>query len=234
MKKLTEIVAKNVLCLEVGQVVGYVLKVVFDSDELSVAGIVVVDNESEQEFFVDSKNFKICQDVVIIKNIVSMQNISCQSQHLIGLNVYSDDGVDFGKIKEIYLKNNKIFKIKTSKCEFLPKNIQKIGENCLIFGNKKKKVKVLFELKSRPIPKVMIQENKKEIKSLNQEEVFFDGEKPMREYANLNSIIGKVVTQNILGLNNELVARKGDKINKNIISKAKMHNKLNLLMIYCC
>ena len=55
---------------------------------------------------------------------------------------------------------------------------------------------------------------------------------PIRLYANSNQLLGKLVTSEILGYNNELIAQKNDIINQKIINKARLHNKLNLLNYY--
>ena len=57
-------------------------------------------------------------------------------------------------------------------------------------------------------------------------------ELPTRIYLNTKSLLGQVVTEDILGYNNELIAKKNDVINTKIINKAKLHNKLIILKYY--
>ena len=52
---------------------------------------------------------------------------------------------------------------------------------------------------------------------------------PIKTYANKSLLMGKILTNDILGFNNEIIGKKDEKITEKIIKKAINHNKLNFL-----
>ena len=52
-------------------------------------------------------------------------------------------------------------------------------------------------------------------------------------YSSSRLLIGKLTTNDVFGYNNELIIKKNEIITKNIIEKAKKHNKLTFLMFNC-
>ena len=78
---------------------------------------------------------------------------------------------------------------------------------------------------SEDLPKVTISDFQKNENS-------FAYSNPYKIIANQESLIGRKMTCDILGYNNELVAKKDEVISAKTINKAKRHNKISLLSYY--
>ncbi len=232
MEKVSKIISKKVLTLDNASQVGYVVNVIFDDRVKYFTGLIIVDDESENSFILQKEDiYSMSDEVIMIKSASRLQfNISSKSNNPVGKEVYDCHGNFLGRVIDVELQGKVVKKIITSLCEFPQKFVRKSGDNFLIFGTyQKEKKEVDFkekvgEYKSDFLPQVTITdipkvENKKT-------------ESPMRLYANSSLLIGKTVTNDIFGYNNELIAKKYDKINQKIINKAKRHNKLIILNYY--
>lgn len=232
MEKVSTFISKKVISLEDGNLVGYVLNVFFDEQLKTFEGLIVVDEESENTFVLNRGDIvSNGQDCIMIDNNLCLQfNISSYSNNPIGKQVYDCYGVLLGRVKDIELYGKSVKKIITDKCEFPQRLIRKAGENFIIFGspkktNKKKTfVEQVGEEKLNNHPKITI--------SAQDTQDITHIENPIRLYANPSLLLGKIVTSDIIGFNNELIAKKFDVIDKKIINKASLHNKLNLLTFY--
>ncbi len=233
MEKISSFISKKVISLEEGNLLGYVINVVFDEDLKIFEGLIVVDEESENTFFLNKKGVVSSgDDCIMIDSSAKLQfYISSLSNNPINKIVYDGFGNMLGKVIEVEVQGKQVKKIITSKCEFPPKYVRKMGENFIIYGvgKKQKNIKTfkssigeIAKENNLPLSYVMVQEQAENKQP----------ESPSRLFANASSLIGKMVTNEILGLNNELIANKFDVIDKNIINKAKNHNKLNLLAYY--
>lgn len=233
MEKISKFISKKVISLDDGNLVGYVLNVVFDENLKMFKGLIVVDEESENTFMLDKADIaSIGEDCVMIDDCLKLQfNISSLSNNPIGKQVYDCFGNMLGTVKDVEIYGKTVKKIITDKCEFPQRLVRKSGDNFIIFGSPKKKnsPKTFGEQiggenqpASLPVSYVTIQPQP----NLN------ETESPTRLFANSNSLIGKMVTNEVLGMNNELIAKKFDIIDKKIIKKAQNHNKLNLLAYY--
>ena len=227
-----------------GNVVGYVLNLVLDEDVKNFLGCEIVDDESENSFFLNQKNIiAVGDDCVMIDDSANLElGFFSSSNNPIGKKIYDQKGIYFGRVIEVETKGKIVKKIITNKCEILPKYIKKVGEDFILFSkeenNKKQKKQNNFlnikidEKLNEKLPKIIsmnslqIQENKQ----INSNE---KNQKQLRQFFNSNSLVGKIVTEDLFGLNNELIARKNEIINKKIIDSAKLHNKLNLLAHFC-
>lgn len=234
MKKLNDYISKKVISLDEGNLVGYVVNLVFD-DELKIFdGLIVVDEESENTFILDRQHIvSEGDDCVMIENSAKLQFcISSMSNNPINKDVYDGFGNILGRVKEVEAEGKFVRKIITNRCEFTPRFIRKAGDNFIILGRKKvRRDKGSFK---GQVGEVSNNETVLPISYVSTEgdSNFGVAETPARLFANSNILIGKMVTNNILGLNNELIASKFDIIDKKIINKAKNHNKLNLLAYY--
>lgn len=240
MEKISKIISNKVLSIEEGCEAGYVLDVVFDEELKTFEGVKVVDEESENIFFLSRKNIlSFGQECIIIENSLLLElEIFSQTNNPIGKNVYDKSGTFLGKVQEVEIAGKNVKKLITNKCEIPPKFIQKSGEDFLLFGltknSKKNKIKPIFKEKqitekiSEILPNVVTMpmaetaENKEERNTDN-------SQNQMRLFINPSQLIGRQLTADLFGFNNELIARKNEVINKKILNNAKNHNKLNLL-----
>lgn len=221
MENLKNIFGKNVIALNLGENIGYILNVAFDEGLKKVLGYIVCDNESEEEFFLDLKAVKAESEAgVLVDSAMSLCINDTDCSNPFGKMVLSDDGEPLGTVIDIVIRKNNVEKIITTKGEIFPKNIEIVGKNYVIFSKNKKKRKNIIRIKSTvSLPKVEILSQKKAQATL-----------PARAYVTPSRLLSKCATIDIFGLNNELIIKKGEKITQEKINKAKKHNKLNYLI----
>lgn len=214
-------VAKILISKEDGRRVGYVLDRALDCENLISTGYYVVDEETEGEFFVKTEDvLSESREFVLIDNASVLQFVSTRKENLFGKIVIDDQGNNYGYVENLILKKNKIEKIITNKCEIIKKNIKKIGFDAIFVGfskNKNKKNNFIFSEKHKFSNIVVTVQQP--IQSYVQEKVNLS-----TEY-----YIGKVSLRDVFGYNNERIVAKGAVVSKNIVAKAKKHNKLNEL-----
>lgn len=225
MEKISNNISKKVISLNEGEFIGYILDAVFDEDLDSLQGFLVVDDESEETFILNKENIKSVGDDCIMMD--STHNLKRSFDEYtfnpIGKNVYDVSGVYLGTVIDVVVQGRAVRRIITDKCEFFKRNIRKIGKNNIIFGKKPLKntkrqaLFVVDESLNQKVTTLSVKEKQS---------------KPYRIFANQSSIIGRTMTSDLYGYNNEIIAKKFDIINQNIINRAKLHNKLNFLLYY--
>lgn len=234
MEKLSEIISKNIYAIDEGKMVGYILCPVFENCFLQ--GYIVCDDEVEQEKFLSSKDIvSSTKQAMFINSIFDMQNVEIITAiSPLGKLVFDNQGTNFGRVEECFIENNYIKKLQTNLCEIMQKNISTIGQDCVIFNKNKKNRKKTIKNYNKNInlitklPKVEIL-NKIENKN---EMLEFSSTLPIKAVANKSKLIGKKITKDILGFNNEIIAKQDEIITEKIIKKANKHNKINLLFFY--
>ena len=242
MKKVNCLISKNVISLDEGKKLGYVLDVVFDDPLKTFQGLIVVDEESENNFFLpEGRIVSTGENCVMVESEMDLEfQILSSSNNPIGKEVYDEKGGNLGRVCDVFCEGKRVKKIATNKCEIPQKYIKKSGVNYIIFGiysNKKKnksnnffKNKIEVDNIKDKLPKVVISsavENR-------QENLISVGAStmPMRLFAGDSFLLGRTVTKDLFGMNNEIIARKNEKIDKKIIKNAKNHNKLNFLAFF--
>lgn len=231
MEKISNFISKKVISLDDGNLVGYVLNVIFDENLKYFDGLIVVDEESENSFVLKREDIvSTGEDCVMIDNSLKLQFYISSSNNPIGKLVYDCHGNMLGRVIDVEILGKSVKKIITDKCEFPQRLIRKAGDNFIIFGAPKKGKKdksfaqQVGENQSTELPLSYV--------TIQSSQVPTNSEPPTRLFANSASLVGKMVTNELLGLNNELIAKKFDIIDKKIINKARQHNKLNLLAYY--
>lgn len=244
MEKISGLVSKKVLSLSQGNIVGYVLNIVFDDEIKNFMGCEVVDDESENTFFLNKKDIiSVGDECVMIDDSASLQlGFFSASNNPIGKKIYDRKGIYYGRVKEVEIKGKIVKKIITNKCEILPKYIKKIGDDFILFSQEKNSKKQknqnnfssikIDEKISEKLPKIISMDGLQngDKTQLNSSTI---NKNQLRQYLNPMTLIGKIITEDLFGLNNELIAKKNEIINKKIIDVAKNHNKLNLLAHFC-
>lgn len=235
MEKLSSFISKKVISLREGNDVGYVLNLAFDEELKALKGFIVVDDESEHTFMVRIENVKNINDecIVIYSNTQLEFYLKDDCNNPIGKIVYDKDGVNLGRVVDVIVSGRVVKKIITDKCEFLQRYIYSIGD-FIIYGTKGKKTDFKFNRQDEYMPKVYIQQAETNIITNDTSSSYPTGgqSKPYRITANQNILTGRVATSDIFGLNNEIIVKKNEKITTKIINKAKLHNKLGLLIYY--
>ncbi len=231
MEKLSNIISKKVISLESANQVGYVVNMIFDERVKFFTGLIIIDDESENSFVLKREDiYSIGDETIMIKSEDCLQyNISSNSNNPVGKTVYDSNGNCLGVVCDVFLSGKVVKKLVTTFCEFPQRFVRKSGDNFLIYGIYKKEKEKTFKEKvevanATTLPKATIAQ------SLNNDGI--KPESPTRIFVNSNLLLNKIVTNEILGFNNEIIAKKNDVISQKIINKAKAHNKLNLLNYY--
>lgn len=229
MEKVSNFISKNLITLDKGENAGYILNIVFDDDLNRIQGFVVANDDTDRLYLLQKEDVKaIGADYIMTSSLDKLTLfLEEEENNPIGKCVVDTAGFSLGRVIDVLVQGNIVRRIITNKCEFFRKNIRKLGKNYLIFGSKEKKQTVapkeVFKVSSDNLPNVYIQSAKQNSGTVS---------KPYRILANQNSIIGRTMQSDLFGYNNEIIAKKYDIINQNIINRAKMHNKLNFLVYY--
>lgn len=202
-----ENIAKQVVSIEEKKYVGYVLKPYIDFKTFKKAGYIIVDEETEQEYFVDIEFVKTSANYLLIESEKNLE--LCGESEELRKRVISDTGEDFGRISNFVFTGKTLRKILTEKCEVGAKNIVDSGDDVLF---------VSFKRKRRKFPRFEKEDMKVEIMTL-----------PPVINLSPTHYLGKTAVKTLLGMNNELIVKEGDKVTKQIFDKAKRHNKINEL-----
>lgn len=231
MEKISNFISKKVISIDDGNLVGYVLNVIFDENLKNFQGLIIADEESENVFVLNREDIvSIGDDCVMIDNAVKLQFFISSSNNPIGKLVYDCHGNMLGRVQDVEISGKSVKKIITDKCEFPQRFIKKAGDNFIIFGTPKKAKETksfneqVGEYDAGEIPLSYV--------TINAGQSSVAQEQQTRLFANSSALVGKMVTNEVLGLNNEIIAKKFDIIDKKIINKAQRHNKLNLLAYY--
>lgn len=220
MKKISDVISKPVFKTN-GQKYGYVIAVELSVDCTKLTSLIIVDDESETQAKIDASEIVYGKDAIFLKTepiFVEAYNFSSPINKM----VYDKNAKSLGRVEEVFLRSNKIVGISTNQLCFLPKNISVNGESAVIlFGKKQKRKAFDFNLaKLQPEQYVEITEAQTQIV-------------PYRVELTGKSLIGKIATRDILGLNNELIIKKHEVITQKKLNEAKRHNKLSLLFYNC-
>ena len=223
MKHLTDNWGKKIIAIETGKYLGYALNVCVDTLKYVVTGYVVCDERYNRLNFIAYQHIKSFGDFLTVENENMLEfGENVESFNPIQKQVVSIDGFDLGIVKECFCEKNKITKIITNKCEINAKNINLDGEILIFSKNKKNRKNNLFFTNKKTKEENIVSIQKTEKIQL-----------PYKTNISTASIIGKISTADIFGINNEIIARKNQQITEKIVKNAKKHNKLNLLMFNC-
>ena len=225
MQKLSEIISKNVYCLGSGNLLGYVLNAVFDEKLSKIKSFIVVDDESEIEGEIDAKNMHLAGDNFFVDNQSCLQYGEVFSSNPLGKSVFTQHGVDCGKIKEVLLEKYNVVAFVTQNITFSPKQIAVCGNHAVILGKSKK---------NKPSNQKFLSDQPQQLVSIaSAPQVKTAVATPHRISSQTNSLLGKMATRDIFGLNNEIIIKKFEIITQKKLNTAKKHNKLNILFYNC-
>ena len=134
-----ENIAKKVIAVGEKRYIGYVLKPCIDFKFLKKTGYIVVDEESEQEYFVALENIKKIDVCFLIESANVLEYVGDNGENR--KKVLSNIGEDYGRVKDYVFERRVLKKIVTDKCEINARFICDYGEEILFisFTRKKKK-----------------------------------------------------------------------------------------------
>lgn len=213
-------VSKIVVELATGKKIGYVLDVCIDWSLCKRVGWVVVDDESENEFFVSCEDVKVeTQNFVFVEKVESLQFDFDKFDNVIGKIVFDENLQNLGKIETIEFDNNKCIKFVTDCAEVLCKHLKFVGEDFVFVDlRKRKKIKSLSTISKKDESAILVVAQQRQVVSV-----------PGVVNLSENNYLGKICVKDVIGYNNERVVCCGQKITKEILENVKKHNKLNQL-----
>lgn len=243
MENLSSLISKQIVSLEEGKSIGYILNVCIDNDTHKINGFLVCDEEEETLKFLDYKNILCVNNFALINSISDLSfGETVDANNPIGKIIITGKGEFVGRVLEVIIENNRAVKLITKNCEISPKNIKSFNTDYLFFETKKKKKKNNYSIfKTREIHdyKVKIMDNNLENKTeknsgiLQNKSVQNFYKIPFKSKFQTDCLIGKIASQDVYGKNNELIIRKNDIITEKTLKNAKKHGRENMLMFNC-
>lgn len=229
MENLSNLISKKVIAYNQGECVGFVVDVCIDSKTYYIKGFLVCDEESENVNFLDIKNVFSISEFIVIKDVTVLEfGEFIDTNNPVGKLVLTLGGDSLGRVKDVQIEGKKVTKLITKTCEIGVKNICDFSGTYLFFSEKrikKNNIKNNFPKAKNINNKVKIQSNFD--KKINDKNNLY--QIPFKSSISFADIIGKMATNDVFGMNNEIIIKKDQIITEKIIKKAKKHNKLNIL-----
>lgn len=232
MNKISEIISTPVISLYEGEYIGIIYNIIFDYKQKKCNYACVLDEKDNIPHIIRFKDiYKIGSQCVFIKN-KSCLNLAtnCEKEletsgNPINLKVYSLDCEYVGTSHDIIVGDNfRIEKIILNNGKILENNeIYNIGKSTIIIGQNDVSIQKL-----KPITKsIKIQNKEKKVMILSD---YIKKENPTPQsnkiITDFRFLIGRVLSQDIIAINGEMIARKNSVITKDIVSKASSYGKL--------
>lgn len=207
-------ISKTVIIKENAKRFGYILDVALDTDNFELNGYYVVEEETENEFFVAIKEIVILQDCAFVQDVSKLQFVVNKTDSLMFKKVLSNSGIDLGEVIDLVFYKRRCKKLITSKCEIKTNSVGKVGD-VILLGKKNKMPKTSKFLKTDVDTQVEVMQERPKL--------------PEKISLSTNYYLGKISGQDIFGYNNERLVSRGEKITKPILDRVKKHNRLNQL-----
>lgn len=223
MEKLSDLISKKIFSFAQGRKIGYVLNVKFDN-AFNIDKIIVASEEDEKELELSADRIRISGDNIFIENENAIVPATSQVFSIIGKQVFTNRGTDLGRVIDVYLSNKKAVCIISDKLAFSPRQIGVIGQDAIILGK--------VNIPARQV-NVFAPKGEEEYVSIMPIQQKIEPQIPQRVSMDSRSLIGKMATKDIFGLNNELIIKKYEIITQKKLDEIKKHNKLNILFYNC-
>ena len=232
MNKVSEIISTPVISLYEGEYIGIIYNIIFDYKQKKCNYACVLDEKTNIPQIIRFKDiYKIGSQCVFIKN-KSCLNLftNCEKEletcgNPINLKVYNLDCEYIGISNDVIVADNfHIDKIILNNGKILEKDeIFNIGKSTIIIGQNNVSVQ-----KFKPITKsIKIQNKEKKVMILSD---YIKKENPTPQsnkiITDFRFLIGRVLSQDIIAVNGEMIARKNSVVTKDIVSKASSYGKL--------
>ena len=227
--KLSNIIGKQVFCVYDANVLGTIHDVAFDDKYTKILGIYFFDQD-ENEYFLKSKNIYAISDFVTIKNtsFLSPEIILDKPLSPLGKLVVDTLGVNFGNISDIEFDDKfKVTNFETNQGKKVdPKTLIFISNNFVLGNN----VKISSFRPKKPYTNNNILNNLT-VTMMKLQEPLQETKKLMPTKITVNSdvLIGKRLSKDIIGKNNELILKQNQILTSKLVLLAKQHDKLNEL-----
>ena len=242
----TELISQPIINLYSGNYEGTIKDICFDNRYKRVKWLIYFEESGDMEdkALDASKIHHIGPNAITIKNgdgiypLVSIEGDLVRN-NILGHSVYNTDGEFIGRVQEIVLNNNMSVGSVLLENSTLDTNKIISSRDHTIIINTGKKLNLKrskhrhMEKLAKQNQKVIIQQvSPPTIQQPKSNTITFSPNENIRTITNTSTLLGRTITQNIYGSNNEIIAKKNTKITARHIEWASQNNKLSELTIY--
>ena len=225
MTKLSEIISLPVYSIIDRKKIGNIENVLLDKKRVKY--YILYDENSDLKYLLNpQKIYGQTSFCITIKNTQSLLLLESEEKAIsllsnpINSTAISSLGKYYGRVKDVIIDKTNITEI-IADMPILCEKILYLGENLTLIKSRENEKLSNFSIKT---PKFKDDKSSKV--------TIQHSSTPLREIVNNNILIGRKTTQDILGINNEILVRSGTIINNRILNKIKYSGKLKELTLY--
>lgn len=229
MYKISDIISTPVISLYEGEHIGIIYNIMFDYRQKKCNFACILNENDNIPRLIKFKDiFKIGNDCIFIKNLTCLDlETNCEKEmeentNPINLKVYNLSCEFLGTSHDIIVDDNfRISQIVLNNGKIIERNdILNIGKSTIIVGSD------VSIQKFKPVVKsIKIQNSPKKVMILSD---FINSETNTQNkiITDFRFLIGRILSQDVIALNGEMIARKDSIVTKDIINKASSYGKL--------
>lgn len=237
MYKISEIISMPVISLYESEFQGIVYNIVFDTKTKKVKQLCILNENDGIKRLLNVKDIYIIgKDCIFVKH-KAMLELECSNDNvlnkyvsILNLPVYNLDGELLGKSTDIEIntKYNITNIVLADNNKINSSNIINIGKTTILTHDKSVKIST-FRPRLKTIPTTLNDSKVILLSSISKKENINNNSHNISQnkvVTNPSYLTGRILTQDIVALNGELIAKKNSIINKDIVVKASLHGKL--------
>ena len=229
MYKISDIISTPVISLYEGEHIGIIYNIMFDYRQKKCNFACILNENDNIPRLIKFKDiFKIGNDCIFIKNLTCLDlETNCEKEmeentNPINLKVYNLSCEFLGTSHDIIVDDNfRISQIVLNNGKIIERNdILNIGKSTIIVGSD------VSIQKFKPVVKsITIQNSPKKVMILSD---FINSETNTQNkiITDFRFLIGRILSQDVIALNGEMIARKDSIVTKDIVNKASSYGKL--------
>ena len=229
MYKISDIISTPVISLYEGEHIGIIYNIMFDYRQKKCNFACILNENDNIPRLIKFKDiFKIGNDCIFIKNLTCLDlETNCEKEmeentNPINLKVYNLSCEFLGTSHDIIVDDNfRISQIVLNNGKIIERNdILNIGKSTIIVGSD------VSIQKFKPVVKsIKIQNSPKKVMILSD---FINSETNAQNkiITDFRFLIGRILSQDVIALNGEMIARKDSIVTKDIVNKASSYGKL--------
>lgn len=229
MYKISDIISTPVISLYEGEHIGIIYNIMFDYRQKKCNFACILNENDNIPRLIKFKDiFKIGNDCIFIKNLTCLNlETNCEKEmeentNPINLKVYNLSCEFLGTSHDIIVDDNfRISQIVLNNGKIIERNdILNIGKSTIIVGSD------VSIQKFKPVVKsIKIQNSPKKVMILSD---FINSETNTQNkiITDFRFLIGRILSQDVIALNGEMIARKDSIVTKDIVNKASSYGKL--------
>ena len=229
MYKISDIISTPVISLYEGEHIGIIYNIMFDYRQKKCNFACILNENDNIPRLIKFKDiFKIGNDCIFIKNLTCLDlETNCEKEmeentNPINLKVYNLSCEFLGTSHDIIVDDNfRISQIVLNNGKIIERNdILNIGKSPIIVGSD------VSIQKFKPVVKsIKIQNSPKKVMILSD---FINSETNTQNkiITDFRFLIGRILSQDVIALNGEMIARKDSIVTKDIVNKASSYGKL--------